>query len=101
MTGVILEVDVISEGLLLTSSQVRPFAEKSFVPPVFVESHFLRYAHNVNNGALLSIFAATGTDNPITYCRRSSNYWLARGKSAYTKERIWRKTIIMGNNVGE
>ncbi|MGB7569855.1 MAG: hypothetical protein WBM07_18475, partial [Chitinivibrionales bacterium] len=44
---------------------------------------------------------STYSNNPIANFRSSSYHWFAIGKSAITKKRIWGKSDIVGNDIGE
>ena len=77
--GIILEIDVVAEGLFLTPSQVRSFPVEPFVFPVFVECHRFRYAHGKHEKTTFVSLAAASTDDPVAYGGNPPNKWLTGG----------------------
>ena len=98
---IILVIDIVSESLFLTPSQVRPFPAKPFVYPVFVERHCLRNTHGINEKTSSVSLAAAGADDPVPGRGHPANDRLTSRYSAYAEKWIGRKAIITGNDVGK
>lgn len=63
--GRILEIDIVSERLFLTSPQIGSFLAKSTVFPVLIERQCLCNTHGIHKQAISVSLAAASAHNPV------------------------------------
>jgi len=97
--GLVSGIDVVSEGLLFTASEIDLFRLKARIGPIFLECHCAGYPHGEHKAFLSVILLRARSDDPVSNRRRSPNLRLAGCQGAHAKERVWREPIIPRHDV--
>src|ERR1700733_4040494 len=97
--GRISGVDVITEGLLLASTQVGLLKLETRIKPILLERHLAGYMHGIHDVFLPIARFRAGSRHPVSNGRHTTDLWLASRQSANAVKRIGRKPVISGHNV--
>ena len=100
-TGAVRLVDVVAEGKLATTRQVRALATESRVGPVLLEPQALGDSHRVHGEPGAPVASGSGAEDPITHGGAAADLRLARRKRAPPVERVGCEAEVARDDVAE
>jgi hypothetical protein len=92
-------INVVTERLLFTSSQIWTLRAEAHIFPICVEGHCLCYAHRKDEMSLPPLRRGSSPNDPIANHRDSSNDWLTSSERANLKKWIWGEAIVARNYI--
>lgn len=93
-------VDIVSERLLLASSEVGPLRLEAGVLPVLIKSKRVGDSHGVHKMPLAPARLGACTYDPIAYGCCLAYLGFAGGQRAEAVKRVWREAVISRDDVG-
>lgn len=92
-------IDVVSEGLFLTTSEIDFLRLEPRFGPICLECHRAGHLHGEHQASLSITLLGARSDYPIPNRRRGPNFRLAGCQGANAKKRIRREPIIPRHDV--